>query len=81
MVKTQMQMSDLRNKAEKVSSFWTESEEYAKEQPSLGKIKMLMKTTFVGRRKWILTDMPQVHTVLEVFPALRTSNRVCFECN
>lgn len=52
------------------------SEEHAKEQPSLARIKRLMKETFGGRRKWILTDLPQVHSVLEIFPALKNSNRV-----
>ena len=42
------------------------SEEHLKDQPSIGKIKTLMKQTFSGRRKWILLDLPQVHTVLEV---------------
>lgn len=52
------------------------SEEHAKDQPSIAKIKKLMKLTFGGRRSWILTDMPQVHAVLEVFPAIKQSDRV-----
>lgn len=52
------------------------SEEHLKEEPSIGKIKKLMKDTFSGRRKWILLDLPQVHNVLEVFPALKKSDRV-----
>lgn len=52
------------------------SEEHSKEKPSIGKIKGLMKATFSGRRNWITTDMPQVHTVLDVFPALKKSDRV-----
>lgn len=52
------------------------AEEHSKEKPSLGKIKRLMKETFIGRRNWIMGDMPQVHRVLELFPVLKTSDRV-----
>ena len=52
------------------------TEEHSKEKPSLGKIKRLMKETFVGRRNWIMSDMPQVHSILELFPVLKTSERV-----
>ena len=35
-----------------------------------------MKDTFALRRQWIIAEAPQVSTVLQKFPALKTSKYV-----
>ena len=45
--------------------------ELVKEKPKSKKVRKLMKTTFGGRRLWILTDRPAVAEVLNVFPTLK----------
>ena len=35
-----------------------------------------MKSTFAGRRAWILNDTPTVSEVINVFPSLKLSSRV-----
>ena len=55
--------------------------EHNKPSPSVAKIKRLMKSTFTGRRAWILQDTPTVCSVINVFPALKSSARVSTTCN
>ena len=50
--------------------------EHGKPSPSMAKIKRLMKSTFPGRRAWIVNDTPTVSEVISVFPALKSSARV-----
>ena len=50
--------------------------EYSKPNPSTAKIKKFMKSTFTGRRSWILNDTPTVSEVINVFPSLKLSTRV-----
>ena len=52
------------------------TEEQKRDNPSISKIKRLMKSTFTGRRSWIQKDTPSVSEIIDVFPALRQSNRV-----
>ena len=50
--------------------------EHSKPNPSTAKIKKLMKSTFAGRRAWILNDTPTVSEVTSVFPSLKLSSWV-----
>ena len=47
--------------------------EWKKPHPSSKVIRKVMKDTFALRRKWIIAEAPQVSTVLQKFPALKTS--------
>ena len=47
------------------------TDEYAKDKPKRKTVKNLMKTTFQGRRKWILQDSPPIEDVLKSFPSLK----------
>ena len=48
------------------------------ENPSKKKVKRLLKSTFMGRRKWVIDDIPPVRTVLDVYPALQKSRYVSY---
>ena len=50
--------------------------EWKKPHPSSKVIRKVMKDTFALRRKWIIAEAPQVSTVLQKFPALKTSKYV-----
>lgn len=52
------------------------TDEQKRDNPSVSTIKRLMKSTFVGRRSWIQKDTPSVSEIIDVFPALKESNRV-----
>lgn len=52
------------------------TEEQKRDNPSVSKVKRLMKSTFTGRRSWIQKDTPSVSDIIDVFPALKQSNRV-----
>lgn len=51
-------------------------QELEESTPRSGKVGLLMKKTFRGRRKWICEQCPQVGEVVEVFPCLKRSSRV-----
>ena len=50
--------------------------EWKKPHPSSKVIRKVMKDTFALRRQWIIAEAPQVSTVLQKFPALKTSKYV-----
>ncbi len=50
--------------------------EASKERPSTKVIRRLMRTTFPRRRKWIVEASPSVPSVLESYPALKTTKYV-----
>ena len=49
---------------------------HLEELTAIHQSKRLMKLTFTGRRSWIQKDTPSVSEIIDVFPALRQSNRV-----
>ena len=54
-------------------------DEIVKEKPSRKTIKLLMKSTFIGRRQWIKSDSPLVGEVLEVFPEIKKTKYVSLQ--
>ncbi len=50
--------------------------EALKEKPSTKIVRRVMRNTYPRRRKWILEESPTVASVLESFPALKTSKYV-----
>ena len=52
------------------------SQELEESTPRSGRVGLLMKKTFRGRRKWITENSPKVAEVMEVFPCLKRSSRV-----
>ena len=55
--------------------------EIAKAHPKRKVIRKLMKTTFMGRRKWILSDRPVVSEILDCFPQLKKVKYVSYIVN
>lgn len=51
-------------------------EECQQTKPSKKKLQKLMKSTYTGRRAWIIKDAPPVEEILETFPPLKKSKHV-----
>ena len=45
--------------------------EIAKAKPSQKQLRKLMRSTFDGRRQWILNDRPVLAEILDVFPHMK----------
>ena len=56
-------------------------EECKQTKPSKKKLKRLMKSTYNGRRAWVIKDAPPVTEILEIFPPLKKPKHVSCECS
>ena len=45
------------------------------------KLKRLMKSTYNGRRAWVIKDAPPVTEILEILPPLKKPKHVSCECS
>jgi len=51
--------------------------ETAKKKTKVAHLKLLMDSTFSGRRHWIQREMPPVTDIVQKFPALKIPRLVC----
>ena len=67
---TELTLTEINSYEENVEQL---TNELSKDHTQTGKVKRLIKKTFMGRRQWIKTDRPSVSDVLGTFPLLKKS--------